>query len=204
MLESITRRIDEKRNELKSAGEKAGLLKIFTLLLSGLFKLIQARWYLRKCNERGSLITVNKKPILRNKGFIKLGSEVRIWSNINRSKIYVNRGARLIVGDNSRINGVHISVSNRVEIGKNVRIAPYSIIIDSDFHKVSDHFSNEGVNKPIIIHNDVWITMNCVIMKGVTIGKGAVIAVGSVVTRDVPPYTVVGGVPAKVIKTIST
>jgi acetyltransferase-like isoleucine patch superfamily enzyme len=204
MLDTINKRIDERKKELEAAGEKSGMLQIFTLLLSGLFKLIQARWYLRKCNERGSLITVNKKPVLRNKGFVKLGNQVRIWSNINRTKIYVDRGASLIVGDNSRINGVHISVSNRVEIGKNVRIAPYNIIIDSDFHKVSDHFSNEGVNKPIIIEDDVWITMNCMIMKGVTIGKGAVIAAGSVVTRNVPPYTVVGGVPAKVIKSIST
>ncbi|HLU90186.1 MAG TPA: DapH/DapD/GlmU-related protein, partial [Cyclobacteriaceae bacterium] len=53
---------------------------------------------------------------------------------------------------------------------------------------------------PIIIEDDVWITMNCMIMKGVKIGKGAVIAAGAVVTRDVEPYTVVGGVPAKLIK----
>jgi acetyltransferase-like isoleucine patch superfamily enzyme len=97
---------------------------------------------------------------------------------------------------------VHISASYRVEIGDNVRMAPYSIIIDNDFHKVDDHFSDEGTRKPIIIEDDVWITMNCMIMKGVHIGRGAVIAAGAVVTKDVPAYCVAGGVPAKVIRRI--
>lgn len=53
---------------------------------------------------------------------------------------------------------------------------------------------------PIIIEEDVWVGANAMILKGVTVGKGAVIAAGSVVTEDVPPYSIVGGVPAKVIK----
>jgi len=52
----------------------------------------------------------------------------------------------------------------------------------------------------IIIKNDVWICINCTIFDGITIGNGAVIAAGSVVTNDVPPYAIVGGVPAKIIK----
>src|SRR5690606_40162476 len=115
---------------------------------------------------------------------------------------FVDKGGTLTVGRNTRINGVHISVSQHIEIGENVRIAPYCIIIDNDYHKINDHFSDEGDRKPITIADDVWITMNCMIMKGVTIGKGAVIAAGAVVTRDVAPYPGVGGVPARVSRNI--
>jgi len=54
--------------------------------------------------------------------------------------------------------------------------------------------------KPVVIEDDVWIAARSIILPGVTIGKGAVIAAGAVVTKDVPPYTVVGGVPARKIK----
>ena len=56
--------------------------------------------------------------------------------------------------------------------------------------------------KPIIIEDDVWIGFNSIILKGVTIGKGAIIAAGSVVTKDIPPFSMVAGNPAKIIKTI--
>lgn len=55
-------------------------------------------------------------------------------------------------------------------------------------------------NGEIKINDDVWIGMNCIIMSGITIGKGAVIAAGSVVTKDIPPYSIAGGNPAKIIK----
>ena len=201
-IAAIKDRIRLKKQELQNEGEAAGSLKIFWLVVKAGMNVILARWYLRKCQKVGNMVSINKKPLIKNKGHVELGDQVRIWSNINKAKIFVDKGATLKIGTNSRVNGSHLSVSNRVEIGDNVRIAPYNIIIDSDFHKVDDHFSNEGMNKPIIIEDDVWITMNCMIMKGVHIGKGAVIASGAVVTRDVPAYTVVGGVPAKVIREI--
>src|SRR5699024_4879937 len=140
-------------------------------------------------------------PIIENKGTIILGDRVRVWSSINRTKIYVGRGALLQVGDNSRINGVHISASQKVIIGKNVRLSPYTLILDDDFHKIDDHF---GVRKKysIIIEDNVWIASKVTIIKGVTIGEGSVVAAGAVVTKDVPPYSVAAGVPAKIIKTI--
>ncbi|MFD0830617.1 acyltransferase [Mucilaginibacter boryungensis] len=57
--------------------------------------------------------------------------------------------------------------------------------------------------KPIKICSDAWIGMNCIILKGVTIGEGAIVAAGSVVTKDVPAWTVVAGNPAKVVKTLT-
>ena len=59
---------------------------------------------------------------------------------------------------------------------------------------------NLGLDKDVTIESDVWIGMNVVILKGVTIGRGATVSAGSVVVKDVPPYSIVGGIPAKVIK----
>ena len=61
--------------------------------------------------------------------------------------------------------------------------------------------SFESISKgPIILEDDVWIGENCIILSGVKIGQGAVIAAGAIVTNDIPPYAIAGGVPAKVIK----
>lgn len=203
MIGKIRQRIAGKRQELAEQGEANGIGAVTGLLLSAGWRMLLGKWYLRKCSRVGKLVSVNGKPLIVNKGELQLGDEVRVWSNINRAKLFVDKGASLVVGTNSRVNGVHISASNRVEIGDNVRLAPYTIIIDNDFHKVDDHFSDGGVRKPIVIEDDVWITMNCMIMKGVRIGRGAVIAAGAVVTKDVPAYSVAGGVPAKVIRRIN-
>lgn len=163
------------------------------------YRIVIAKYYLRKCTKVGSMVSTNGKPKIKNKGEIILGNKVRIWSNFNKTQIFVHKGAKLTVGDNSRINGVHIAAKEEVSIGKNVRIAPYVLILDSDFHSANDHFS-DGKSGSVVIGDDVWIATKATILKGVTIGEGSVVAAGAVVTKDVPPYTVVGGVPAKVIK----
>jgi len=73
------------------------------------------------------------------------------------------------------------------------------MIIDSDFHNVKDH-NLDGESGEIVIEDDVWIGAKATVLKGVRIGKGAVVAVGSVVTKDVPANAIVAGIPAKVIK----
>lgn len=79
---------------------------------------------------------------------------------------------------------------------------PFSTYAENvDSVKICRNHTEQAVNKhKIIIGNDVWIGANVVILRGVTVGDGAILAAGAVVTKDVPPYTIVGGVPAKVIK----
>jgi len=167
----------------------------------GAWGLILPYWYLRSA-EKGKMVSVQGKPFIRNKGKIILGDRVRIWSIFQQVKLSVRRGGILVVGNNSRLNGVHIAVKKEVRIGNNVRIAPYVLIMDSDFHDVNNHFSEEGKTDTVIIHDNVWIATKATILKGVTIGEGAVIGACALVTRDVPAYTVVAGVPAKVIKNL--
>lgn len=90
-----------------------------------------------------------------------------------------------------------IKIGDRVLIGYNTQILSANHIIPPKRGKV---FGSGHALKKVQIENDVWIGANCVVLPGVTIGTGAIVAAGSVVTKDVKPYTIVGGIPAKLIK----
>lgn len=107
--------------------------------------------------------------------------------------------AHLVIGDNCGFSACSIVCSNRVVIGNNILFGANAQVGDRDGH--SDRYPS--LNKPIIIKDDVWIGMNALILKGVTVGKGAIIAANAVVTKDVPPYTIVAGNPARVVKQIN-
>lgn len=194
--------VREKISSFMSQHKDDHLFLVILKIIGGFWRVIIAKYYLRNCTKVGKLVSVNGRPIIVNKGKLMLGDDVRIWSSIIRTQIYVNENAKLVVGKNSRLNGVHIDVRKEIIIGKNVRIAPYVIIMESDEHKIEDHFAADEP-RPIYIEDDVWLATRCMILKGVHIGKGAVVAAGAVVTKDVPAYTVVAGVPAKVIKNIN-
>ncbi len=185
----------------KQHPEKAGLRLwwvVFADLIGGIRKMIAARYYLRGC-QLGKMVSVNGTPRFKNKGTIIIGDQVRIWSMIEQAKLFVGKGATLTIGNNTSVNGAHISASTTITIGKNVHFAPYCLIIDDDFHDPADHAA-EGKKAPIYIEDDVWIASKAIVLRGVTIGKGAVVAAGAVVTKDVEPYTVVAGMPAKPIQ----
>ncbi len=202
MIKSI---LHKKLLDIRNEHQSASFLKLYILLsqniIVGMYRMLMAKWYLRKCEVVGKFVTVNKRPKIFIEGHVYLGNNVRIWSLIEQSKIFVKRNARLTIGNNSRINGAHISVSREIIIGNNVRISPYVLIMDDDFHDVNSHFE-DGKKFPIVIEDDVWLASKCSVLKGVTVGKGAVVAAGAVVTKNVAPYTLVGGVPAKFIKNI--
>lgn len=101
--------------------------------------------------------------------------------------------------------GCHLVVHEKVTIGDYTRFGAMVTIHDENHIPARDDrpFVSRGfVSKPIFIGRNVWIGTKATILQGVTIGDGSVVAANSVVTRDVPAYTIVGGVPAKVIKEI--
>lgn len=129
------------------------------------------------------------------------------------------------VGHDSYIGGSQIICANRIDIGCNVLISWGCTIVDHDSHSLDWRERTEDVRKwreglltgglekaselknwdvvemaPIKIADKVWLGMNVTVLKGVTIGEGAVVAAGSIVTKDVPPWTLVAGNPARVIK----
>jgi maltose O-acetyltransferase len=104
----------------------------------------------------------------------------------------------LIINKNSVINA-HCRLDTRggIKIGENVSISQEVIILTADHDLNSPYF--EGITREVEIEDYVWIGTRATILPGVTIGKGAVVAAGSVVTKDVKPFSIVGGVPAKEI-----
>ncbi len=112
-------------------------------------------------------------------------------------------GALLQVGENFAMTGGSIIAAERIVIGDNVNVGANTTIMDTDFHPLDAQArrldSELGKTAPVIIEDDVFIGMNCLILKGVTLGRGSVIGAGSVVTKDVPPYTMAAGNPARVI-----
>ena len=164
------------------------------------YHLIMTQFYLRKA-KTGSGVLCRKRPSLLIKGKLTLGNDVRFWSSITITRISVFKGAEIMIGNGSIINGSRISAKNKITIGDNCSIAPEVVIMDSDFHEVGN-FDKESTAKPITIGNNVWIATKAVILKGITIGDHAVIGAGAIVTKDVAPYTVVAGNPAKFIKDV--
>ena len=130
--------------------------------------------------------------------FDKHGRNINIEKGAN-----FGRGNGIEIGDNSGI-GVNCEVRGPLEIGKDVMMGPEVRIMTSS-HNTSQTdipMCQQGhlPKRKVTICDDVWIGTRVIILPGVTIGKGAIIGAGAVVTKDVPEYAVVAGVPAKVIK----
>lgn len=112
-------------------------------------------------------------------------------------------GNDVFIGNGARIRTTHgrITIGNKVMMGPNVKFVGGNHNTEEVGKCMYDIKSKkEHHDMPIVIKNDVWIGGNAMIMSGVTVHNGSIIAAGAVVTKDVPPFTVVGGVPAKVIK----
>lgn len=198
MLAEVKAKYKEVRKEYINRNPVVIYLLFLSRIIDFIWRLLLAKIYLRSCTK-GNLVTARGRPLVIAKGNIVLDDRVVIWSIFQRTILSVHSGAELKIGARSRINGVHIAAKSSITIGKNVRIAPYTLIMDSDFHDIREHTS-DGLCAPIIIEDNVWIASRAIILKGVTIGKGSVVAAGAVVTKSVPAYSMVGGVPAKVIK----
>ncbi|MDQ3625947.1 MAG: acyltransferase [Verrucomicrobiota bacterium] len=111
-------------------------------------------------------------------------------------------GPTIIVGDRVFIGfGCEFNVRKRVEIGADCLIASGCKFIDHDHgisrRDISMREQTDGAEAAIVVEPDVWLGVNVVVLKGVTIGRGAIIAAGAIVTTDVPSHEIWGGVPAR-------
>lgn len=110
----------------------------------------------------------------------------------------------VIIGDHTRI-GLHNTIIGPVTIGSHVNLAQGITVtaLNHNFTDTEKRIDEQGVStSPVTIEDDIWIGANATILSGVKIGQHSVIAAGAVVTKDVPPHSLVAGVPAKVIKQI--
>lgn len=153
---------------------------------------------------------------LPNSRFSMIFNKIRVWylSSVLKilkkgthqayfeENVYIGNGSQVKIGEGCHINE-NVFIQGAI-IGKHVMLAP-SVSIISRTHKydnVSTPMSLQGKteNNNPIIEDNVWLGRNVVVLPGITIQKGAIIAANAVVTKDVPPYAVMGGVPAKLIK----
>lgn len=163
--------------------------------------------------------TINLNDPQEDKIYVEVGNDTILDCQIT----FESQEGKVVVGDNSFIGGSHLICRNKIVIENNVFMAWGSCVYDHNSHSLDYRDREEDIvqqlrdyrlgqnfianknwnvvdSKPILIKSNAWIGMNCIILKGVTIGEGAIVGAGSVVTKDVPEWTVVGGNPAKVIK----
>jgi acetyltransferase-like isoleucine patch superfamily enzyme len=137
---------------------------------------------------RGELVIFPSGGEINIGNYCFIGENSKIWSNNN-----------ITIKDHVLIShNVNIHDSNAHPIDHLERRNDYINMLSSGFSKVNNNVDT----LPILIEEDAWIGFNSIILKGVTIGKGAIVAAGSVVTKDVPSFTMVAGNPAKVIKSL--
>jgi len=173
--------------------------------------------FLRMCGCRyGKNLRVVNKPLIRicRRGQLSFGDNVTLHSRQDAAigggsgsvtlKCY--DGGKIVFGDHSGCTFATLSARSAIILGNHVLIGTNTKIYDHDFHPASTEtrragdLNDEIATKPIIIGDDVFIGAECIILKGVTIGAGAIVAAGSVVVKDIPAGEIWGGNPAKCIR----
>jgi acetyltransferase-like isoleucine patch superfamily enzyme len=165
-----------------------------------------------RCRSVGrSLQLEGAIPLIYGEGTIDIGDDVRIGGRNTWTVGYkVSTGARLVIGNRVNIGYQNVlAAALSLEIGDGTLLAPNVQIYDNPSHPLSpaarlrnQSFAIEEA-RPVRIGKNVWIGTGAIVLRGVTIGDGSVVAAAAVVTRDVPPDTLVAGNPATVIRSIA-
>ncbi len=150
--------------------------------------------------------------LLAGEKYIRIGKDVTIgqltqltaWDRFEEQRF----SPEIVIGDGCAIgDGAHITAVNHIELGKNVLTGKYVLITDNSHGEADASQLDMAPNKrplvskgPVVIGDNVWIGEKASILPGVTIGNGAIIAAGAVVTKDVPAGCIARGVPAKSYK----
>jgi acetyltransferase-like isoleucine patch superfamily enzyme len=141
------------------------------------------------------------RPALYRAAGVRVGARTRIYGRVDVEG--VGAIARNVsVGEECMFTTpLYLNASGEIRIGNRVVIGHHAMIITDDHEMDSpDQRCGDRYARPVIIEDGVWIAARATILPGVTLGRGCVVAAGALVTRDVPPHTLVAGVPARPIK----
>lgn len=164
------------------------------------------RWFIRMLaplyQHRGKHSVVHRSARMDTPPYRKFS--LGDYSVIESFACINNAVGDVIIGDHTRI-GLHNTIIGPVTIGSHVNLAQGITVtaLNHNFEDSDKRIDEQGVSTtPVTIEDDIWIGANAVILPGVTIGNHSVVAAGAVVTKNVPPHSLVAGVPAKIIKQI--
>jgi acetyltransferase-like isoleucine patch superfamily enzyme len=177
---------------------------------------VWGRWVLRSYGVQfGEGLRLGSPPVIQKHpdAIIRLGRNVVILNTLTQNPAGVFQatvlaacrpGAELIIGNDVGISGATLYAWKRLEIGDGVLVGAGAVVYDTDFHSLDAGQRRRNDNSqvgvaPVVIEPDVWLGARSMVLKGVRIGRGAVVAAGAIVTKDVPAGTIVAGVPAKVV-----
>jgi acetyltransferase-like isoleucine patch superfamily enzyme len=161
---------------------------------------LRAAWLRLRGARLGPKCRVGRSCIVLRPWCVSTGSRVQIEHGVH-VKI-VDDGASLAIGHESFVGfGAELDVALEIVIGDHVLVAPGCFITDhSHRHTGTGLIDTQGRHcEPVRIGNDAWLGANAVVLAGVTVGEGAIVGAGAVVSRNVPAYAIVAGVPARVI-----
>ncbi|MEW8506252.1 MAG: acyltransferase [Candidatus Thiodiazotropha sp.] len=185
--------------DLLSKIKQKGLMDSFVVALSYFRGVLVSRRF----DDCGNVSVMAGMTIIKKNSIIKVGDHVRFWPNVKLSCVG-NRGhtAKLEIDERTSIGDrTEIHCAREVSIGKDVMISWDCVIMDRDYHATAN---NTETIKPVTIEDEVWIGCRSIILKGVKIERKAIVAAGSVVTKNVAANTIVGGNPAKLIRDLNT
>ena len=164
------------------------------------------RWFIRMLaplyQHRGKHSVVHRSARMDTPPYRKFS--LGDYSVIESFACINNAVGDVIIGDHTRI-GLHNTIIGPVTIGSHVNLAQGITVtaLNHNFEDSDKLIDEQGVSTtPVTIGDDIWIGANAVVLPGVTIGAHSVVAAGAVVTKDIPPHSLVAGVPAKIIKQI--
>ncbi|MCX7749013.1 MAG: acyltransferase [Clostridia bacterium] len=168
--------------------------------VSKYFFLLLYYWVARHLPSSSAPYSLGAKHI---RSFICRRIFKRAGRNINiEHGAFFASGFDIEIGDNSGL-GLNCRITGPLKIGNDVMMGP-DVMIFTQNHETSrldiPMWKQTAPKKAVVIEDDVWIAARAIILPGITIHKGSIIASGAIVTKDVPPYAVVGGNPAKIIK----
>lgn len=196
MLDAVTRAFTKLQRDL---GRGETLPRLASKSARYALELATARLYLTGISLGTGVRTLGK-PRIENHGTISIGAHTLLRSINVPVELACEAGAELTIGQHCMINyGVSLGCTKSITIGDRCRLGPYVMVVDTGFHELYDR-QKRPPSQPVVLEDDVWIGAKASVMPGVHIGRGAVIGAGAVVTRDVPAFAVVAGVPAQIIK----
>lgn len=151
--------------------------------------------------------------LIHGAGSVSIGKNFHALSNARRSFITLYSRCHLtiiddgeiVIGDHVGLNGTAITAKSKISIGDNSMVGPNTIIIDHDGHNSwppETRWTTPGAVSNVTIEDNVWIGMNCLILKGVKIGSGSIVGAGSVVVTDVEQNCLYAGNPARKIRSL--